>query len=382
MKKDEKIRGKFYYRVLITSLVLLIILALLFIVFRGEDKKENDLGGELSSLKWSSEGINVILEKNEKGEIILSLKSNLADAYRAISKIQLGVLDLIRNLKDNGAPVDASSFSLNFFENENLLELKFDERVGETILRGALLFLNQSAEYCNIDLINNLEDKIESEEVYMINLTTGNCGVSDIPSVLSIINLATIYENNTSNTLSGLENVSSSEENQTEGNLEVDNVSSSGENQIEGNINNSQNVESYEDSKKNSQIIIINPYPRKSPISIFKGDIKNFSIGNNDYSLIKWELEGKNVKIGENFYEFKREELGEYILKVEIQKEELSASKIWVIYVKDLEKEIAKIEDSVLDCGEIIFYLIILMIIFIILILSWMFIKDKLKSKT
>ncbi len=378
MKRDEKIREKFYYRILIVSLVLLILLVLLFIVFKEEDIKEGGLKGELSSLKWSSEGINVILEKNAKGEISLSLKSNFADAYQAISKIQQSILDLIGHLKDNGAPVDASSFSLNFFENENLLELKFDERVGETILKGVLLFLNQSVEYCNMDLVNNLEDKIESEQVYMVNLTAGNCGVSDIPSVLSIIDFAIIYENNTSNASLELENASSTSENQTRENLEIGSISSTSENQTDQNKDDSQNVEGYEDSKKNNQTIILNPYPRKSPISIFKGDVKKFSIDNEDYGSIIWELEGEIVKIGENFYEFKGEELGEYILKVKIQREELSDSKTWEIFVKDFEKEIAKIERSTFDYKQIIFYLIIFICIFIVLLLIWMFIKNEL----
>jgi len=155
------------------------------------------LGGELSSLRWASEGVEVGLEK-EGGRIVLSLTSNFQDigqAINAVKAIEESIRALIQHLKENGAPVRDDQFSLDFFEDDKLLKLNFEEDIADTILASTVLFLEQAADYCQAGIVSDIIDKIEDTEVYDVNITDSNCGILDIPKILNIVDLAEIYIN-------------------------------------------------------------------------------------------------------------------------------------------------------------------------------------------
>ncbi len=163
--------------------------------FKKTDKE--DLEGELSSLRWGSGGVEVKLEKSGDN-IVLSLKSNFQDpvkALKAVDAIRKSVLLLIKNMKENGASVNAADFDLDFFQDDKLLKLNFKENIADVILNGTILFLDQAADYCGTQVVSDIIEKIEDSETHEVNLTASNCDIFDIPAIMQIVDLSEIYTN-------------------------------------------------------------------------------------------------------------------------------------------------------------------------------------------
>lgn len=108
---------------------------------------------------------------------------------------------------------------------------------------------------------------------------------------------------------------------------------------------------------------IINPEPKNANIQVFVSERKMFSIENTDYQTIKWFLDGKVVENEENKYYFKKIEIGDYKLKVEISRDSIVKSNLWNIKVVENKKKF--------PFGMIIFVLIGIFVFLGIIIISY-----------
>ncbi|MDP2925445.1 MAG: hypothetical protein Q8N99_03670 [Nanoarchaeota archaeon] len=137
--------------------------------------------------------------------------------------------------------------------------------------------------------------------------------------------------------------------------------------------NNSQNTTSIifsNNTINNTQIVfkILNPNPSNYRINLKTGELKEFSIDNEDYDTIKWYVDNKIINKVSNKYGFKSVKKGEFDLKVEIKKSTVTKSNSWIITVKEPEKK---------KSSKIYLYIIIFIILILLVIISIILIKRK-----
>jgi hypothetical protein len=121
---------------------------------------------------------------------------------------------------------------------------------------------------------------------------------------------------------------------------------------------------------------IIEPYPVAENIEITTSSNRVFSIGNKEYDNINWYLNNILVKQGSSYYKLETLNKGNYVLKVEVIKQDKTALKIWNIYVKETPAL-----GRNFDVVETLFYSIIAVIIIIIIIILWLFIIEIKRTK-
>ena len=116
--------------------------------------------------------------------------------------------------------------------------------------------------------------------------------------------------------------------------------------------------------------------PSGADIHLFPNDVKKFSIEATEYETIKWYLDNILVEENSESYEFSAVE-GNHTLKAVIQNENLIESKSWNIVIE--KDEI--IERPVVGAGEVIFYLIVVILGVIMLLVVWLFVLEKSRPK-
>lgn len=197
---EEKIGGNedyVFYRLLIVSIVVF-----LFLVFSlgvllvleqvpGFFGKESGLRGELSSLKWSGDGVTVVLGETSKG---IKIAVSLLD--KDLSELADLLSEFITLLIENGLPFKEELIRFNLIDGGKTLEIFFEGRLGDSLRQGTIMFLNQSAEYCEFDLTSDIEAKLAEGEIYELNATQSGkgCGIDDLGDFLTVIDLAPILE--------------------------------------------------------------------------------------------------------------------------------------------------------------------------------------------
>lgn len=193
MRKKRK--DNYYLNRVLVFLLIVFAILFLFFVFSGDD---GDLDGELNSLKWESDGVGVELSKRDDGGVQLHLQSavtNVQQGIDAVTTLKEGIDVLIQNMKNRGAPVDDSSYNVDFDISDLSLTIDFDETVTAVIMNGTLVFLDQAAEYCQGELVDDVILKLESDSAYELNKTSANCELGDIPDILRIVSFAQVYAN-------------------------------------------------------------------------------------------------------------------------------------------------------------------------------------------
>ncbi len=124
--------------------------------------------------------------------------------------------------------------------------------------------------------------------------------------------------------------------------------------------------------------IVLNPKiksssPSSTNVHILRGN-KSFSITAEYYDEIKWYLNGALVKSNVLNFDFSNLEEGD-IIKVEVINETRVDSKTWNIKMKDgVENDD---EEPLINVGNIVFYLIIIITCVIIFLIIWLFISEK-----
>jgi len=122
---------------------------------------------------------------------------------------------------------------------------------------------------------------------------------------------------------------------------------------------------------------IDNPYPNGSIVSFFVGENRTFSISNNNYQVIRWYLDEKNIKNNSRTLEIQGVSPGNHTLEVRIINGSQIDSRIWKIEIFDYEKEI----QFKFDTGSVMFWVILIILMLIMFLIIWLLIGEYIKRK-
>lgn len=194
-KKRRGIKSKQIYPLLILFFFVFVFLGVVLLNLEYMKDKGGNLEGELNTLRWGSDGIEVSLSKDAGGRVVLSLVSNQdwEQAIKSIGPIIESANILIDKMENQGAPVKRDEFSFDVNAGSKTLNLNFEKGIAETILKGVVLFLDHAEDICGTEFVEDVIDKVEDSNVHEVNLTATSCNIFSVPGLLASIDFAELY---------------------------------------------------------------------------------------------------------------------------------------------------------------------------------------------
>ncbi len=343
MKKREKER-KLIFILAIIFLVLLLVITFYFYV----PKTENTAGGgKLRELSWSFSGNNWYSEG-----------FTYYDDWRAFLNLIVDrILDLeVQNLEGDATVVSEDE---NGTQHNSSISLKVDKTTGtvswslgialpsgEMKRLDYMIYLNNEkniGKFFNISQFSNMSLRQILEFLLRRNMNItfvgnlSNITLSPAPgSTTSQPKFQITYERVRSEIGDGEDG---NDYNQTNRSGE-NNQNNSGITHYNKTIVNSGDLgeeENIENKTSGSKLKIINPIPGELLIFLVLNEKKTFSVGNKDYDMISWYLNGKKIKTSTS-YVFTGLKIGDYNIRVDVEKGSEIESYSWEVEVDEKEK--------------------------------------------
>lgn len=203
-------------RVNLIILVLLLLIGFMYLILKSSQEKnglltEEELEeiyqditsgtGELAALRWSGEDFGFLFRRNGDGGFSLgvSIDPNPGSIYNVVTQINNIVTAtgyFIERLQKDGVNVTEDAYSMSYDANAGTFNLNLaGSEFSQAMIQGIIIFLRQSAEYCNATLIDDLIGRLDNEEVFdVVSLDQpGDCGLDSLDDLLNAISFSNAF---------------------------------------------------------------------------------------------------------------------------------------------------------------------------------------------